>query len=72
MALEQPMLGAELAGAKPALADDGLDLLLALLIGRVLLVVARRFLGHAAAERECEVDGALRPDVGGGQGRGGV
>lgn len=54
MALEQAMLGAEMAAAETAVADDALHLLFAL-IRSVFLVVAGWPFGHAAAEGEGEV-----------------
>lgn len=68
--LQHPVLGAVLAHAEAALADDRVDLLLALLVHNVFLVVAGWLLGHAAPEREREVEGALR--CYGGKGRRGV
>jgi len=72
MRLQQPMLGAEPEFAESALADYRLDLFFALVLGRVFLVVARRFLGHAATKREREVDGAIWTDGGFRQCGGGV
>lgn len=65
MALQQPMLRAVLARAEAALAHYGLDLLLALVRGVVLLVVALGEFGrHAAANGESEMEGGLVSDVG--------
>lgn len=54
VALQHPMLAAEMAAAEAAVADDGGELALAL-VRCVFLVVARWLLGHAAAKREREV-----------------
>jgi hypothetical protein len=58
MTLQQAMPTAKLAAAKPALANDTLDLLIALVAGRgaiALGVLARRLASHAAAQRQREV-----------------
>lgn len=55
------MLGAEVPTAEAAVADDALHLLFAL-VRRVFLVVARWLLGHAAAERQSEVECGFAAD----------
>ena len=59
--LQQPVLGAEVAAAEPAVADDPLHLLLAL-VRRLFLVVARRLLRHPAAQGERYVQRCFAPD----------
>ena len=61
MGLEQAVLGAEVAAAEAAVADDALYLLLAL-VRRVLFVVARWLFRHAAADWQCQVQRCLAAD----------
>jgi len=66
MTLEQAMPTAELAAAKPALAHDALHLLIALVAGRravALGVLARGFAGHAATQRQRQVQRRFSRDV---------